>query len=152
MKYFLVGYMACGKTRRGKSMAEELGLPFIDLDAYITEREGKSIPEIFQMEGETGFRKLESLCLREVCDTYDDFVLSTGGGTPCFHDNMDYMNMQGQTLFLDTDVDTITERLVNGKHKRPMVCHLADNEIRDFVCRHRGERLPYYIKAKKRIM
>lgn len=151
MKYFLVGYMACGKTRRGKTMAEELGLRFIDLDAYITEREAKSIPEIFQAEGEAGFRKLESDCLREVCNAYDDFVLSTGGGTPCFHDNMEYMNTQGQTLFLDTDIDTITERLINGKQKRPMVSHLEDHEIREFVCRHRAERLPYYTKAKERI-
>ena len=151
MKYFLVGYMACGKTRRGKSMAEEQGIRFIDLDAYIIEREKKTIPEIFQTEGEVGFRKLETRYLREVCELYESFILSTGGGTPCFNDNMDYMNEQGHTLFLDTDIDTITERLIRGKHKRPMVSHLADGEIRDFVCRHLEERMPFYSKAKERI-
>lgn len=75
--------------------------------------------------GEAGFRKLETRYLKEVCELYKDFILSTGGGTPCFNDNMEYMNAQGHTIFLDTDVDTITERLIRGKHKRPMVSHLA---------------------------
>lgn len=151
MKYFLVGYMACGKTRRGRVMAEELEIRFIDLDAYIVDREKRTIPEIFAAVGEAGFRKLETRYLREVCELYGDFVMSTGGGTPCFNDNMEYMNGQGMTLFLDTDVDTITERLIRGKHKRPMVCHLADDEIREFVCKHRAERMPFYEKAKERI-
>lgn len=152
MKYFLVGYMASGKTRRGKVMAEELGIRFIDLDAYIVEREHRTIPEIFSAEGETGFRKLESRYLREVCELYQDFVLSTGGGTPCFNDNMEYMNQQGHTLFLNTDVDIITERLIRGKYKRPMVSKLRDEEIREFVGRHLQERLPFYVQAKEVII
>ena len=151
MKYFLVGYMACGKTRRGKSMAEELGIRFIDLDAYIVDREKRTIPEIFAAVGEAGFRKLETRYLKEVCELYKDFVLSTGGGTPCFNDNMEYMNAQGHTVFIDTDVDTITERLIRGKHKRPMVSHLADDEIRDFVCKHREQRMPFYSLGKERM-
>lgn len=151
MKYFLVGYMACGKTRMGKTMADELGIRFIDLDAYITEREHRSIPEIFASEGEEEFRKLETRYLYEVCELYEDFVLSTGGGTPCFNGNMDYMNGQGHTIFLDTDIDTIVERLIRGKHKRPMVSRLNDDEIRDFVCCHREERMPYYTRAKETI-
>lgn len=151
MKYFLVGYMACGKTRRGRSMAEELGIRFIDLDAYVAEREKRSVSEIFAADGEAVFRKLETRYLKEVCELYEDFVLSTGGGTPCFNGNMDYMNMLGHTLFLDTDVDVITERLISGKYKRPIVSQLADDEIRDFVGRHLTERLPYYSQAKERI-
>ena len=80
MKYFLVGYMACGKTRRGKVIAEEPGVRFIDLDAYIVERENRSISEIFAAIGEAGFRRLETFYLKEVCELYQDFVLSTGGG------------------------------------------------------------------------
>ncbi|MDE7374246.1 MAG: shikimate kinase, partial [Odoribacter sp.] len=91
MKYFLVGYMACGKTHRGRIMAEELGIRFIDLDTYIVNREFRTIPQIFAEEGEAGFRKLETRYLQEVCELYKDFVLSTGGGTPCFNDNMAYM-------------------------------------------------------------
>ena len=149
MKYFLVGYMACGKTHRGKEMADELGNRFIDLDAYITERERRSVPEIFAKEGEAGFRKLETRYLQEVCDLYESFVLSTGGGTPCFGHNMEYMNARGHTLFLNTDPEVIIGRLIRGKQKRPMVSKLGDDEIRDFVYRHLEERLPYYQQAKE---
>lgn len=89
MKYFLVGYMACGKTRRGKMMAEELGIRFIDLDAYIVDREHRTVAEIFATDGEMGFRKLETRYLQEVCELYENFVLSTGGGAPCFNHNME---------------------------------------------------------------
>jgi len=149
MKYFLVGYMACGKTRRGKAMAEELGIRFIDLDAYLSHREHRTIPEIFAESGEQGFRKLETRYLHEVCELYENFVLSTGGGTPCFNGNMTYMNQQGQTIFLNTDLEVILERLSRGKHKRPVVSHLSDGEIREFVSRHLQERLPYYQQAKE---
>ncbi len=152
MKYFLVGYMACGKTHRGRVMAEELGIRFIDLDAYIVNREFRTIPQIFADEGEPGFRKLETRYLQEVCELYEDFVLSTGGGTPCFNDNMAYMNRQGQTLFLNTKLEVIVERLIRGKRKRPMVSGLNDEEIRAFVCRHWKERLPFYQQAKEVIV
>lgn len=151
MKYFLVGYMACGKTRRGKIMAEELGIRFIDLDAYIVEREHRTISEIFTVDGENGFRKLETRYLREICELYENFVLSTGGGAPCFNGNMEYMNAQGQTIFLNTDIEVIVERLIRGKHKRPIVSKLNDEEVRDFVCRHLQERLPFYTQAKEEI-
>lgn len=151
MKYFLVGYMACGKTRRGKLLAEEWGIRFIDLDAYIVGRERQSIPEIFAERGEAGFRKLETRYLHEICELYEDFVLSTGGGAPCFNRNMEYMNEQGHTLFLNTDMAIIIERLIRGKHKRPMVSALTDDEIRDFVEKHLRERLPYYRQAKEEI-
>lgn len=151
MKYFLVGYMACGKTKRGKRIAEELGIRFIDLDAYIVERERRSIPEIFATQGEEGFRNLETRYLREVCELYEEFVLSTGGGTPCFNANMEYMNSQGQTLFLNTDIEVIVERLIHGKQKRPIVNKLKNEEIYDFVVRHLEERLPFYRQAKEEI-
>ncbi len=149
MKYFLVGYMASGKTYRGLRMAEELGVRFIDLDAYIVNREHRSIAEIFAAEGENGFRKLETRYLYEVCELYEDFLLSTGGGTPCFNSNMDYMNGCGQTFFLNTDIDTIVERLIRGRYKRPIVKALKNEEIRDFVCQHLKERLPFYQQAKE---
>lgn len=151
MKYFLVGYMACGKTRRGKVMAEELGIRFIDLDDYIVAREHRTIAQIFAEDGEVRFRQLETRYLQEICELYEDFVLSTGGGAPCFNDNMAYMNEQGQTIFLNTDIDTIVERLIRGKHKRPMVSQLEDGEIREFVNRHIQERLPFYHQARKMI-
>lgn len=141
--------MACGKTRRGRTMAEELGIRFIDLDAYIAGREHRTVSEIFAAEGEMGFRKLETRYLQEVCELYKEFVLSTGGGTPCFNSNMEYMNAQGKTFFLNTDIDTIVGRLIRGRHKRPIVSKLKDEEIRDFVSRHLKERLPFYLQAKE---
>ena len=137
MKYFLVGYMACGKTRRGKVIAEEQGVRFIDLDAYIVERENRSISEIFAAIGEAGFRRLETFYLKEVCELYQDFVLSTGGGTPCFNDNMAYMNAQGITLFLNTDTDTIVERLIRGKHTSPKNYRLNSRIILSLLIRLR---------------
>lgn len=151
MKYFLVGYMASGKTRKGREMAAELGVRFIDLDAYITERERRTIPEIFAAAGEKGFRKMESSYLKEVCELYESFVLSTGGGTPCFNENMEYMNSQGHTIFLNTEVPVIVERLIRGKHKRPLVSKLNDTELYDFVSRHLQERLPFYRKAREEL-
>ena len=125
MKIFLVGYMASGKTRRGRAMAEEKGLRFIDLDLYIEEREFKTIRDIFKKYGEEAFRKMETRYLKEICEFYDDFVLSCGGGTPCFNGNMDYMNAQGETIFLNATVDVITARLIRGKWKRPLVASLT---------------------------
>lgn len=151
MKLFLVGYMACGKTHWGKLKAAELGIRFIDLDSYIVCRVRQSISEIFEKSGEEAFRKMERYYLEEICDLYEDFVLATGGGTPCYDDNMDYMNQKGYTIFLNTDIHIITERLKIGKRKRPLIAHLSDDEIFDFVNRHLHERMPYYLKAHEEI-
>lgn len=149
MKYFLIGYMACGKTHRGRIMAKELGCRFIDLDAYITEREHRTIREIFAWDGEKAFRKMETRYLHEVCGLYEDFVLATGGGTPCHDGNMAYMNDLGETVFLHVDVDTLVGRLSSGQCRRPIVSGLESGELRDFVSRHLRERLPFYLQAKR---
>lgn len=149
MKYFLIGYMASGKSRKGRLMAKELGLTFIDLDAYIVRREACSIPDIFRSGGEEEFRKAERRCLHEVCELYESFVMATGGGTPCYFDNMDYMNAQGKTLFLNPDIDTLVARLLRKKEKRPLVSHLPDSRLRDFVEAHLRERMPYYMQAQE---
>ncbi|MDR1755461.1 MAG: shikimate kinase [Culturomica sp.] len=151
MNYFLIGYMGSGKTRRGREMAEELGIRFIDLDTYIEERERSSIFRLFSEKGEEGFRTLESRYLREVCELFDRFVLSTGGGTPCFHGNMEYMNAQGHTIFLNTDARILAERLVHGKWRRPLINELKDEEVHPFVCRHLEERMPFYSLAREEI-
>ncbi len=149
MKYFLVGYMACGKSRRGRLMAESLGVCFIDLDDYIERREMRTIPQIFAIAGEEIFRKLERLYLHEVCELYKDFVMATGGGTPCFFDNMEYMNRQGKTIFLNTDIDVIVSRLVKAKFRRPLLSRLNGDEIYLFVEKHLQERMPYYLQAQE---
>ncbi len=118
MKYFFVGYMGSGKTYYGREMAEKTGLMFVDLDAYIGMMEQRHVSVIFREKGESYFRDMETRYLKEVCTLFQDFVLSTGGGTPCFNHNMEYMNKQGHTIFVDTDIDTIVKHLVKNKRKR----------------------------------
>ena len=147
MKIFLIGYMACGKSRAGRMLAATSGKHFIDLDKYIEIRERRSVHEIFRDDGEDRFRKLESAYLREVCSLNSDFVMSCGGGTPCFNSNMEYMNSEGITVFLNTSADVIVERLARRRHRRPLVEKLSDEELRVYVQKHLSERMPYYVKA-----
>lgn len=98
IRIFLTGYMGAGKTTLGKAFARELNIPFIDLDWYIEERLHKSIRELFIERGEASFRELERTMLHEVAE-FENVIISTGGGTPCFFDNMEYMNEHGQTVF-----------------------------------------------------
>ncbi len=149
MKRFLIGYMASGKSRYGRTLAAAEGVRFIDLDRYIEEREHRTINEIFRDSGEEYFRRMESRYLHEVCELFGDFIMSCGGGTPCFNDNMEYMNSQGTTIFLNPSTDTIIARLIRGKWKRPLVAKLSDEELRAYVEKHLAERLPYYSKAKE---
>ena len=116
IRIFLTGYMGAGKTTLGKAFARELNIPFIDLDWYIEERLHKSIRELFIERGEASFRELERNMLHEVSE-FEDVIISTGGGTPCFFDNMDYMNGHGQTVFLDVHLDILFNRLRVATHR-----------------------------------
>ena len=120
IRIFLTGYMGAGKTTLGKAFARELNVPFIDLDWYIEERFHKSIRELFVERGEASFRELERNMLHEVSE-FEDVIISTGGGTPCFFDNMDYMNGHGQTVFLDVHLDILFNRLRVATHQRPIL-------------------------------
>lgn len=119
IRIFLTGYMGAGKTTLGKAFARELGLTFIDLDWYIEERFHRSISDLFHERGEDGFRQLERNMLHEAGE-FEDVVISTGGGTPCFFDNMEYMNRQGQTVFLDVPVEVLFRRLRVATQQRPI--------------------------------
>lgn len=150
MTLFLIGYMASGKSTLGRALARQLGYTFIDLDFYIEQRYRKRIPEIFAELGEEGFRDLEGRMLREAgefCDT----VISCGGGTPCFGDNMDYMLAAGTTIWLDSTVGRICERIKVAKSRRPLLEGKRDDELRQFVETHLAERLPYYRRARLRL-
>ena len=149
MKYFIVGYMASGKSTFGKELAKDKGLPFLDLDESVESREGRSISEIFAKEGEEYFRKREREILHEICNETDEFVLATGGGTPCFFDNMDYMNQEGTTVFLNTSSLVIVDRLKRQRSNRPLLAMYSDNELEFFVREHLESRLPFYLKAKE---
>ena len=132
-------------------MAGDKGLPFLDLDECIEEREGRSISEIFATDGERYFRETERRVLHELCGERDEFVMATGGGTPCFFDNMEYMNSMGSTLFLNTSLFVIVERLKKQRADRPLLAVYSDNELEFFVREHLESRLPFYLKAKELI-
>ena len=149
IRIFLTGYMGAGKTTLGKAFARELGVPFIDLDWYIEERYHKSIRELFTERGEASFRELERTMLHEVAE-FEDVIISTGGGTPCFFDNMEYMNTHGQTVFLDVHLDVLFRRLRVATQQRPILQGKTDEELRAFIAEALEKRTPYYSKASYR--
>ena len=146
-RIFLIGYMGAGKTTLGKAFARAMGLTFIDLDWYIEERFHKTIRELFTERGEDAFRDLERRMLHEVGD-FEDVVISVGGGTPCFFDNVDYMNSVGETVFLDVDIRVLFRRLKIAKQQRPLLDGKSDDELMLFIQEALQKRLPFYTRAK----
>lgn len=149
IRIFLTGYMGAGKTTLGKAFARELNMPFIDLDWYIEERFHKTIRTLFEERGEEAFRKLERDMLHEVGE-FEDVIISTGGGTPCFYDNMEYMNRQGDTVFLDVDPDTLFRRLKVATRQRPVLQDKTDEELREIIIEALRRRRPVYEQARYR--
>jgi len=148
MKIFLVGYMGCGKTTMGERLSAALGLEFIDLDDFIVEAEGRSIPQIFSDEGEAGYRGIERRCLNEIVNYEDKVVVATGGGTPCFYDNMSVMNADGLTIYLQMDVKSLSYRLEHSKSERPLLANMMGEELEEFARVHLEERKHFYEEAK----
>ena len=148
MVFYIVGYMAAGKTTFGKALAEKLHLPFIDLDHFIEEKEGKTITEIFKEKGEKEFRALESEMLRNATEHHPSSVISCGGGTPCHSDNMPFMNDNGITIFLETSTPVLISRLQDARMSRPLVAGKTDEEIEEHVLSQLCLRLPDYMEAK----
>lgn len=148
MNLFIIGYMASGKTTFGKALAERLHRPFIDLDQYIEEKSGKTISEIFQEVGEKGFRELEKEMLHVVAGEASDTVIACGGGTPCHCANMNFLNKNGITIFLETSTPVLISRLQLENAKRPIVAGKSHDEIREKVLSQLCDRLPYYMEAK----
>ncbi|MFC4211552.1 shikimate kinase [Pedobacter lithocola] len=146
MIIFLIGYMGCGKSTKAKQLANKLNCPVIDLDAEIVSKSGKSIAEFFEAYGESGFRDYESEMLKtfnypETC------VVATGGGLPCFFDNMDWMNENGKTIYLQMEPAQLVSRLHN-RQKRPLIKDLNDEQLLEFIKIKLEERNPYYTKAQ----
>lgn len=120
-KIYLIGMPGSGKTTLGRKFADHLNVPFLDLDAEIEKSIGMTIPEYFKLQGEGNFRIAEKETLRGVSAAYDNFVMATGGGTPCFHYNLDYMNETGSTIFLDVSAGDLALRILEqGVENRPL--------------------------------
>ena len=154
MKIVLLGYMASGKSTIGKILAEKMKISFIDLDTYIEEKEKMSVSDVFKEKGEIYFRKQEHVYLKELLDKKEDFVLSLGGGTPCYAGNMNVLLSYDDvtSIYLKTSIQTIKERLVNEKSQRPLVARLNEDELAEFIAKHLFERSYYYNQATHKLV
>lgn len=146
-RIFLIGYMGAGKTTAGKELAKVLELEFIDLDHFIQARYQQTVSQLFQDVGEGEFRKIESSVLKEVGE-FENVVISTGGGTPCFFDNMEYMNKAGTTVYLNAAPEALAARLNTCKEKRPLIKDKNEEELFAFVVESLEKRNPYYTQAQ----
>ncbi len=147
MKIFLIGLPGAGKSTLGKQLSDYLAVPFIDLDAAIEAEEGKSITSIFSEKGEQYFRQQESIILKKWCDSPSYFVMATGGGAPCFHDNMKWMNTSGKTIFLDLSLSEIFNHLKKGDSARPLLANLTDEQLEQKIKSLRNDRIEFYNQA-----
>ena len=139
--------MGSGKTTIGKALAKELGMPFYDLDWYIESRMRKTVKELFDSVGEEGFRQIERNMLHEVAE-FENVIISCGGGTPCFFDNMDYINQQGDTVYLKASPEVLYGHLKMGKAVRPLLLNKTPEEVRLLIEQQLEQRRTYYEKAK----
>mgnify|MGYP001812792178 FL=1 len=148
MLVVLLGYMGSGKSTVGKVLAERLRLPFTDLDEYIGSEVGMTIPEIFQERGELFFRKKEHEILVELFASGQPRVLSLGGGTPAYAGNMDrVLKATPNSFYLQHTIPSLVARLASEKAQRPLIAHLLDSELPEFIGKHLFDRGPYYLQA-----
>ncbi len=150
VRVIIIGYMGAGKTTLGKALSKELGIPFYDLDWYIESRMRRTVEQIFAENGEEGFRKIEYNMLHEVAE-FEDVIISCGGGTPCFFDNMDYLNQQGETIYLKATPEVLLGHLKMGKVVRPLLKGKSQEEMKTFIEEQLEKREPFYNKARHTI-
>ena len=146
MKIFLIGYMGCGKSAVGKSLSKRLNVGFIDFDDYIEKEFGKSISEIFSNEGEEKFREIEHMYLKKLIYK-DNIVISLGGGTPCFNNNIELINMNGISFYLEIQVDVLVKRLIEAERKRPLIDGMNEVDLKYFIEANLEKRAPTYKMA-----
>jgi len=147
MKIYLIGFMGCGKTHWAKEIGQKIGIPFFDLDHQVVQSEKKSINQLFSEEGEEYFRIKEKENLSFITETNASFVMACGGGTPCFFNNIDYMNKNGTTIWINCSIDCLHARLVKEKDKRPLVRELSDEELRSYIIKKYADRKIFYQQA-----
>lgn len=146
--------MGSGKSSVGSELASKLNRKLVDLDDYIQKKESSSISKIFSEKGEIYFRKIERAYLEQILLENNDIILSTGGGTPCYGDTMQFLieNKSLKTVYLQTSLDLLTDRLQKEKDKRPVIAHLKTKEdLNDFIRKHLFERSYYYNQSSEKI-
>lgn len=143
----LVGYMGSGKSTTGKDLAKTLCYEFIDLDQYIEEKYELSVTELFNQYGELGFRKREREALHEVLHLKTNTVLSVGGGTPVYYDNMDVINQYSTSIYINVLLPHLVKRLEYKKQNRPLIANVSTEDLPEFIAKHLFERNPYYFQS-----
>lgn len=139
--------MGSGKTHWGRLLSEKLGIRFFDLDEQVTGHAGKSIVEIFAIEGEEQFRLMEKEVLHIITESHESFVMACGGGSPCYFNNIEYMNQSGTSVWINTPLDVLFKRLVTEKDKRPLLKDLSDEQLKNFISKKFSGRKIYYEQA-----
>ena len=147
MRIFLIGFMGSGKTHWGSRIAKNLQIPFYDLDAVIVHEDGMSVSEIFATKGEEYFRYKEKQTLEELVGQQENFVLSAGGGTPCFFNNIKFMKRHGKVVWLNTSLEVLNKRLLKEKMSRPLLREISEAGLRAYIIRKLSERKMYYEQA-----
>jgi len=142
--------MGCGKSTLGRRLSEHLKMQFVDMDHYIEERNLKTIPQIFEQEGEVEFRKKERKALEELSE-FTDIIIATGGGAPCFFDNIDLMNRSGKTIYIDIDPSILADRLLKSKTERPLIKGKSREELVAFIDETLKKRDRFYSQAQFKI-
>lgn len=148
MRIFLIGFMSAGKTYWGMELSKKLDMPFFDLDEKIVASEGKSINAIFNEDGEEYFRQKEKETLHIITESHETFVMACGGGTPCYYNNIDYMNRSGITAWINTSIDTLFDRLIKERTNRPLLRDLTDSQLKSYIVKKFSDRKIYYEQAE----
>jgi shikimate kinase len=147
MRVFLIGFMGSGKTHWARQLSQKLNIPFFDLDEQVVSHEGKAINEIFAEKGEEYFRLLEKDTLHIITESHESFVMATGGGTPCYFNNVEYMNQSGTTVWINTPLETLYTRLMRQRSARPLLKDLSDDQLKGFIIKKFSDRKIYYEQA-----
>lgn len=147
MRIFIIGYMGAGKSTNGRRLANRLGIPFIDIDEAFEDKFRYSIPRFFDHFGEDRFRDLEHQCLKEIIEENTNAVISTGGGTPCFHNNMELMRKSGLTVYFQMHPKSLAQRLNNSRRLRPVIREILPENMISFVVSQLAERERFYDQA-----
>lgn len=147
MRIFLIGFMGSGKTHWGRLLATQLHLPFYDLDEVIVQMEGQSVAGVFEEKGEEYFRLVEKDLLEGIINDHPGLILSCGGGTPCFFNNIDLMKKEGIVVWLNTSIETLTKRLLKEKVQRPIIKNISDDALYSFILKKMNDRRLYYEQA-----
>lgn len=147
MKIFLIGFMGSGKSTLGKKLALKLDYHFVDIDKVIETEINMSIADYFQQNGENAFRELENSMMKSI-NLPENSIVATGGGAPCFFDNLDWMNQNGVTVYLSLSPKALVKRLKNGVGERPVLQNLSGDALEEFISVRLNEREKYYEQAK----